>query len=126
MNTTSDSQFGFLTRRSAILQLIRSLTYIYSSISDSNSTILSLLFDFSKAIDRIKHDVLLHKLTSLGVSRKLYLFLTDKLSNLTQSVKINVSISSKGIITSRIPQGSILGPLLFILYINDLPDNVFF
>ena len=54
MSTTSDSQFGFLPRRSAILQLIRSLTYIYSSISDSSSTILPFLFDFSKAIDKIQ------------------------------------------------------------------------
>ena len=64
-----------------------------------------------KAFDEIKHNVLQRKLISLGVSRKLYLLLADYISNRTQSVEINVSISSKRIITSSAPQGSILGPL---------------
>ena len=121
----TDVQFGFLPGRSIILQLILSLSRIYENIGCFENTNLLFLFDFSKAYDKIKHEILLKKLLNLGISEELFLLLRDYLLDRTQRVRINSEISTDKRINSGVQQGSVLGPLLFLLYLKDLLTVIF-
>lgn len=80
--------------------------------------------DLSKAFDLINHNLLLDKLSRYGLRGKLHDWLKCYLSDRNQVVVVNGIKSSKQDISCGVPQGSVLGPLLFLLYVNDLPDNV--
>ena len=80
-----------------------------------------VLLDLSKAFDSIDHSLLLTKLRSLGVSSSAVDWFNSYLSGRTQIVRIGSTLSESRLITHRVPQGSILGPALFNIYINDLP-----
>ena len=117
----SDSQFGFRKFHFTATALLDCTNDWYMNL-DRKMFNLVVLIDLKKAFDTVDHQILLKKLELYGIKGQALSFLESYLSNRNQKCQIQGSVSSEKLIKCGVPQGSILGPLFFLLYINDLPQ----
>ena len=122
-NIFTNSQHGFRKGKSTETAIMNFLNLLYENMNE-NKKCTGLFMDLSKAFDLINHDLLLEKLLFYGLRGKIYDWVKSYLADRNQLVEVNGIRSESQHISIGVPQGSVLGPLLFLFFVNDLPNFV--
>ena len=118
-----DAQHGFRKRRSCETQLIDTIHDFATALNDGYE-VDAIFLDMSKAFDTVPHIRLCQKLSFYGIRNNVLQWIESFLANRTRCVILNGCSSDACQVLSGVPQGSVLGPILFLCYINDLPNNI--
>lgn len=119
----NNGQHGFRKGRSCLSQLLAHQEFVLDSLEEGGNVDVVYL-DFAKAFDKVDHGVLLHKLSSLGIKGNLGMWIHSFLHGRSQRVAVDGTLSERSHVSSGVPQGSVLGPFLFLALISDIDTGV--
>ena len=122
-NLLPENQHGFISGRSTLSQLLHHVEELIRAWEDGKVTD-TVYLDFAKAFDKVDHNLLCHKIKQLGIIGKVGLWIKEFLTGRTQQVAANGVLSDEAPVVSGVPQGSVIGPILFIIMICDLGKNL--